>query len=493
MATLVYYIAAIGSFLSASLVFPALVAFGFSETEIGFRVLMYALFGGFVFAAILLSATGTDDGISRNQTIVLAIFSWIFFPAVYCIPIADMTGSGIVDAVFQSYSSFTTTGAVVFDNIEQVPKSVMFMLAQFQWLGGYATLITLILVLAPWRIGGLPQIAEVSIAASIVATHQRLGRFCLDIFQVYTLMTVICFACLMLIGVNPYDASILSFSALSTGGILPGTAPLDGLLGAGGLLVLSFFLFIGATSVFWHSDIGRLHFPELFRHRESYYILGSILALGMYISYTLLKLAGSTAVLSPTMAFAEGLFNATSIVSTSGMQSRPGVLSVLPHILVLMLVFIGGGCFSTAGGIKHFRIGGIYHYANVELNRLIFPSLVGRDRFGATKYDSEFIKALWAILSVLIAVLGIVTILLSVSGLEFQQAFTAALAAITNSGPVYGPFWGSGAAEDWPTYGQLPDFHKVLMTLTMVLGRLEVIAVFASVFVLTRSVVAQVR
>ena len=493
MATLVYYIAAIGSFLSASLIFPALVAFGFSETEIGFRVLMYALLGGFVFVAILLSASGTADGISRNQTITLAIFSWIFFPAVFCFPVADLSASGFVDSVFQTYSSFTTTGAIVFDNVEQVPRSVLFMLAQFQWLGGFATLITLILVLAPWRIGGLPQIAEVSIAASIVATHQRLGKFCLDIFQVYTLVTVICFATLLLIGVAPFNASILSFSALSTGGILPGPAPLDGLLGAGGLLVLAVFLFIGATSVFWHADIGRLRFRELFRHRESYYILGSILVLGIFVAYTLQKLAGSTAVLSPLMAFAEGVFNATSIVSTSGMQSRPGVFSVLPHLLVLMLLFMGGGCFSTAGGIKHFRIGGIYHYANVELNRLIFPSLVGRDRFGATKYDSEFIKALWAILSVLIAVLGIITILLSVSGLEFQQAFTAALAAITNAGPVYGPFWGSGAAEDWPTYGQLLDFQKLLLTFAMVLGRLEVIAVFASIFVLMRSVAVRVR
>ena len=493
MATLIYYMAAIGSFISASMIFPALVAFGFAETDIGFRILMFSLLGAFLFVAVLLSANGTDEGISRNQTIILAIAAWMFFPAAFCFPVADLAGVNVVDSIFQTFSSFTTTGAMIFDNAEQVPRSVLFLLAQFQWLGGFATLITLILVLAPWRIGGLPQVAEVSVAASIVATHQRLGKFCLDIFQVYTFVTLVCFASLVLIGVAPYEASILSFTALSTGGILPTDAPLDGLLGAGGLTLMSVFLFVGSTSVFWHADISRLNLAELIRHRESYFIIGSIFALGVFIAYTLLKLAGSTAVLSPTMAVAEGIFNATSIVSTSGIQSRPGVFSVLPHILVLMLIFIGGGCFSTAGGIKHFRIGGIYHYANVELNRLIYPNLVGRDRFGATKYNTEFIKALWAILCVLIAVLAFATILLSVSGLEFQQAFTAALAAMTNSGPIYGPFWGTGTAEDWPTYAQMTDFHKLLLTVTMILGRLEVVAVFASVFVLIRTFAVQIR
>jgi len=134
----------------------------------------------------------------------------------------------------------------------------------------------------------------------------------------------------------------------------------------------------------------------------------------------------------------EGIFNSASIVSTSGLQSRPGALSLLPPTLVLIVIFIGGGCYSTSGGIKFFRIGGMYSLAQYELN------------------------------------------------LNFHASFTAVIAAITNAGPLYAPEWSTGTNEVWPSYADMLTSQKTIITVVMLLGRLEVIAVIASLTVLIR-------
>lgn len=488
MTTVVFYLAALGAILSASMLLPALVAFGTGEIEIGYRILMYGISGGFVSIAILLTIYGKTGGLERNHAILLTVGSWIFFPLITTLPIADLTGLGFMDAFFQSMSSFTTTGAIVFENPETVPDSILFLLAQLQWLGGLATLITLILVLAPWEIGGLPHVESTSVAASIVASQSRLVAFCGRIFRTYLAFTVSCFGLLVLAGVTPLDAIIFSYSALSTGGIVPSRTSVDNLLGVDGMIILSIFLLIGALSVFWIQDLFRLKLSKLVVHRESYFIIATAVGIGGFIAYTLLDAAGSTSILPVQAAISEGILNATSIVSTSGIQSRPGVFALLPSILVLLLVFVGGGCYSTSGGIKFFRIGGMYSLARGELDRLLYPNVVRSGKFGNTEFDVNFMKAVWSLFAILIATLGIITCMLSFSGLTFQPAFTAAMASITNAGPLYGGFWDFSSSAEWPEYFAMEPFQKLILTTGMLLGRLEIIAVFAALTVVIRTI-----
>jgi len=488
MTTVVFYLAALGATLSASMLLPALVAFGTEEVAIGYRMLMYGVSGGFVSIAILLSIYGKTGGLERNKAILLTVGSWIFFPAITTLPIADLTGLNYTDAFFQSVSSFTTTGAMIFDNPASVPASILFLLAQFQWLGGLATLITLILVLAPWEIGGLPHVESASVAASIVASQKRLVTFCGRIFRIYLALTVTCFAMLVLAGVAPLDAVIFSYTALSTGGIVPASSTIDELLGVDGMLIVSIFLLIGALSIFWIQDLFRLRVRNLMQHRESYFIIATVVVVAIYISYVLIAAAGSASVLPIQAAASEGILNASSIVSTSGIQSRPGVFALLPPTFVLLLIFIGGGCYSTSGGIKFFRIGGMYSLARSELERLLYPNVVRPGKFGETDFDLDFMKAIWSLFAILIATLGFITCLLSFSGLSFQPAFTAAIAAISNAGPLYGGFWDFSASEQWPEYANLLSSQKLILAVGMFLGRLEIIAVFAAFTVVVRSI-----
>lgn len=486
MIAFVYYFSALGAIIAGSMILPALIAFGTNEIELGNRILLYSGLVGFLCVSTFLAVMGRLQGIRRNTAILLAVFSWFAFPVITAIPISDMAGISYVDALFQTTSSFTTSGSSVFKNLQTVPNSIIFMLAQFQWLGGLATLITLILVLAPWEIGGLPQVSTASVAASIVASHDRLVSFCGSIFRTYLFLTLTCFIMLILSNIKPFNAMVLSFTALSTGGITPATESLDLLLGNSGMIIMAVFFMIGATSVFWHEYLFKLKFEDLRNHRESYFILATWLALAFFIAYSLYSAAGNKSNIPDFTAMSEGIFNSASIISTSGIQSRPGALSLLPPTLVLIVIFIGGGCYSTAGGIKFFRIGGMYSLAHYELNRLIYPHTTKPSLFGSTKLDIEFMKAIWSLFAILIITVAIAACALSLSGLNFQVSFTAIIAAITNAGPLYGPEWGTGTSQNWPEYADMLVSQKLILTLVMILGRLEVIAVIASITVLFR-------
>lgn len=487
MKALLFYLATLGAIVSASLVLPALVAYGAEENSIGTRLLMYAATGGFVCTATLLAILGRVEGLSRNLAIILAIVCWAVFPAAFAVPVADVAQIGYVDALFQTISSFTTTGAFVFENADQVPQSLVFLLSQFQWMGGFATLVTLVLVLAPWEIGGLPQVASASIATSIVASKQRLAEFCGSLLRMYTIFTLICFFLLIVAGLEPFDAIVFAFTALSTGALLQGSVPFDQLLGNAGMIIVAFFLILGATSIFWHQDLLGMRIAKLRRHRESYFVIATTSLLAVFFAYALVDAAGPVSFLPVSAALPEGMFNAASIVSTSGMQSRQGMFALLPATLILMVAFAGAGCYSTSGGLKYFRIGGMYSMSEDELNRLIYPSSVWSKKFGDTEFDVEFMKSMWSFFAVLIASLAVITGLISLSGLAFQPAFTATVAAITNTGPLYGSFWEFGTAEDWPTYASMTASQKLLLSFAMFIGRLEIIAVFASITVFIRS------
>ena len=227
MTGFIYYFAALGAILSGSAVFPSLVAFGLGETDIGNRIMLWAMLGGFLSVSVLLSIVGRDIGLERRAAALLVVVSWIVFPVMIAIVLADIADIEFHRALFQSIASFTTTGSNVFVNPQATPGSVLFLLAQFQWMGGIATLITFILILSPWQIGGLPKMGSVSETASIVASEYRLARSCGRLLRGVGGLTLLCFAFLLLAGVTPFDAAILSFTALSTGGIVPAADNLD--------------------------------------------------------------------------------------------------------------------------------------------------------------------------------------------------------------------------------------------------------------------------
>ncbi len=479
MTAVVFYLASMGTILSVVMVLPVLVAFGLQEYEMATKMFSHVAAWGFVSIGVLLSIIGRNRALNRLNAFYLCMLVWVMFPLIIAFAVRHLLEISYIEAMFEVFSAFTTNGASIIGNIDAVPESVILFLAMLQWLGGLATLITVSIILAPSGIGGLREEVHNTLGHSLVSSPNRLAQFCLELAQVYTILSAICFSALLLVEVTPFSAFILTMTALSSGGILPQNESLDVIAGYDGMLVMSLFLVISATSIYWHRMLVLWQKEYLSLHRESYFFLGLWVILALVFATAIFSASGATANSSQFQVLSEGLFNSASVISTSGLQSRPGIFPLLPAIMVLMLLFIGGGCFSTGGGIKLYRIGGMLSQSVHELNRLIYPSIVRPARFGSHFYDIKMMKAMWSFFATAVIIIFVGAILLTTSGLNFQAAFTASVANFTTAGPAYGPDWGIGTAQGWPEYFEMSGFAHFVLIGLMLAGRLELIALLA--------------
>ncbi len=476
----VYYLAALGLFLALSLIAPMLVGLFAGEFDVVVRLGQYLVLGSFFCISVLFSLTGRKRGAGKIGSYVLAVLIWVVTPFYVAFPMADISGLGYLDAVFETVSSLTTTGATVVRDIDGLPRAVVFWRSQVQWIGGLLTLLTILLFLAPSGVGGLPTIHSSSISRA-AAWNDRGKTFVsvITITRVYLATTSACFIALVLAGEDPLNAMTLAMMALSTGGMLPQSGSIQTIVGQPAILILSFFLIVGATSIFWQGMVLNWHIKGLRRHRESYSIIILVVALSLVIAALLYNAAGSSDVLSAKEALIEGFFNAASLVSTNGIETREGVFALLPVTLVIFIVIIGGGTFSTAGGLKHYRIGGMLVLSLREIRRLIYPNAIGSAKFGSQAYDSNLLQAIWSYFTVTILALCLFTVVLNLNGINFNAALIAALSAFSNIGPLYNSAWSSQAGGEWPVFADFSNLSKITIMVLMVLGRIEILAVLA--------------
>jgi trk system potassium uptake protein TrkH len=212
----------------------------------------------------------------------------------------------------------------------------------------------------------------------------------------------------------------------------------------------------------------------LAEHRETYWVAAVMVGAALLYAWTFRGME------QPLAALGEGLVNGISLVSTTGFDTHAGSLEALPDTIALFLAIAGGAALSTAGGLKLYRIGAMAVQSLHELKRLVFPHSVRSTRFGSQPYDLQLMKAIWANLVLSLAVIVFAALLLALQLPTFDAALEAAVAAFSNIGPLYSD---AGAAAPLPAYHDFSLLSKLVTIATMILGRIEVIVLFAAVSV----------
>ena len=474
MVTVIFYLAALVTIVMVSLILPVLVAIGVGEDDVAYRLTIYLGVGGFLSTSTLLAISGRQHVLDRISSIYLAVFAWIGIPLILAFPFADILAIDYGSAVFEAVSAFTTTAADQFANTVVLPKSMLLARAQIQWIGGLASLLTVILIIAPTRLGGLPQFRGSAATNAVFSSPLGLAFYCWRLAQIYLALTLACFGALLLTGIKPFESMVLSMTAVSSGGYLPGGENLSVTAGSAGMVVMALFFLIACTSVFWHRMLVQIRLEDLKAHRESYFILAIWAGVSLYFTNEIVQASGA-AQTSAFDNFAEGLFNAASVVSTSGLQSRPGIFALMTPTLILAILLLGAGTFSTSSGIKFYRLGGILRQTSYELNRLVHPSGIRSRKFGSVEYDIQMMKAIWAVLLLTILTVGLGALVLTAHGMNFQAGLTASISAFANAGPAYGPEWAPQTAQGWPHYSEMSVSEKMILATIMIFGRLEVV------------------
>ena len=483
MAAGLIVLAAILGTVSASLTAPFLIALYMEEFPAAQMFGSIAAAYAFFASAIFITLRGKERGLKRVETFGLLLLSWVLLLASGALPLAMSTDMLTSNVIFETIAAITTSNASTFVSVEVLPRSVLFWRVQLQWLGGLLTLLSLVIVLAPAGVGGLPK-RQIALLEKVgTGGSGRILKICLSIGGTYIVFTLLCAGALALSGVALFDSLILASGAISTGGFMPIDDGIASYNAPFAYPVLLFFMIIGATSILWHRMLFTRRGQLLRDHRESYLIIFSIVVLAVLLTLALMQ--RPTLASEPVRAFApllNGLFLAASLITTTGFEWDTGKLVAFQPIAIGSIVIVGGGAFSTAGGLKFYRIGGMMLQSLQELNRLVFPHSVQSERFGGNQNEIGTLKAIWSYLIVAVLLVWGCAAVLTLDGIPFEAAVIASLAAFSSMGSAYNPEW--NILGLWPDYIDMPVLSKSALGATMLLGRIEILAFFG-VFNLT--------
>jgi trk system potassium uptake protein TrkH len=372
------------------------------------------------------------------------------------------------DAVFESVSGFTTTGASILTNIEAVSKGLLFWRSFIQWLGGMGIIVLSVAILPFLGVGGM-QLYKAEVPSPVPdKLKPRIRDTAMILWKVYALISLIQVLMLKLGGMSLYDAFCHTFTTMPTGGFSTKNSSIahfdsvyfDGvfilfMLLAGINFSLHYQMLQGKTMAFWQDS-------------ECRFFLGVVVLITFVVS---LNVYGSV---YETIADAlrYGAFQVVSIVTTTGFATADyEQWPAMSRLILLLCMFLGASAGSTGGGMKCLRIMLCFKYCYKELFLLIHPHAVSHVKIGGKLVPDDVMRSVLGFLALYVGLFVLSSVLLAGLGVDFTTSFASVAATIGNIGPGFGRV---GPVEN---YAQIPMLGKWLLIWCMLLGRLEIFTV----------------
>ena len=404
----------------------------------------------------------------RDGFLIVVLF-WTVLGLFGSLPLilSEQLQMTVMDAIFESISGLTTTGATVLTGIDQLPKAFLFYRQQLQWLGGMGIIVLAVAIMPMLGIGGMQLYrAETPGPVKDNKLTPRITETAKALWFIYLTLTIACALAYWLAGMELFDAIAHSFSTVAIGGYSTHDASMGYFIDKPQIeIVAIFFMFLSGINF-------TLHFTA-WRHRS---IAGYFLDAEFKAYTTILLIVGivSTAYLfyqgvfeTAKQTLITGLFQTVSIGTTTGFTTHqyhlwPGFLPVL----LLFTSFIGACAGSTGGGMKVIRLVMLLKQGRREIMRLIHPNAVIPIKLGNKPVSSSILDAVWGFFAAYVALFSLMLLLLLFDGLDQVTAFSAVAACMNNLGP--------GLGDVGANYAGISDFAKGVLSFAMLLGRLEI-------------------
>lgn len=402
----------------------------------------------------------------RDGFLVTSLF-WTVLGIAGSLPFILIEGLQLspMDAIFESISGLTTTGATVISGLDNLPRSILIYRQLLQWLGGIGIIVIAVAVLPMLGIGGMQLYrAEIPGPTKDRKLTPRIAETAKALFFVYLALTVVCALAYWAAGMSGFDAVAHAFSTVAIGGFSTHDASMGYFESNTILLICSLFMVISALNFGLHFLSWRRRSLSAYRaDSESRFFIG-VLLIGIAITCSYLIVSD---VLSVEDSIIHGLFMTISIATTSGFATQD--FAAWPTFLPVMLImfsFMGGCVGSTAGGMKSVRVMLIAKQGVRELKQLVHPKAVIPLKIGRHRVEATVVSAVWSFFAVYMFVFVTMMLALLGTGLDFTTAFSAVAACLNNLGP--------GLGEVAANYAGISDVAKGLLCLAMLLGRLEI-------------------
>lgn len=415
--------------------------------------------------------------IGFKDALLFATFTWIIMGFLGAIPILLVTKVSLTDAVFESVSAMTTTGATILSGLDKMPRTFLMYRQFLQWMGGLGVVIFVVAVLPMLNVGGMKLLkAETPGPVKDEKLSPRIASTAHYLWFVYLAITGACALGYFVAGMSAYDAIAHAFTTVSTGGMSPYDSSFGHFNSPLIMAVSDVFMVMGAISFALHFKVMKHRDARIFwRDEETRTFLLIVLVLSLVIAWELWR---NGIYDHPLTALNQATFHLISFITSTGYGA--GNYTEWPLTIALTLVVAGylGGCAgSTAGGNKIIRNILSVKLIGLELKRLLHPRGIFNVKYQGQPVSSSILSATIAFMTIAAFSSVVISLLLMATGMDFWSALTATAACLNVLGPGFGMV-GSNFAP-------VSDAGTWILTGAMILGRLEyftVIALFLPTF-----------
>ncbi len=453
----------LGAFMSV----PIAIQFLYGEFDSSFVIasIITLIFG----ALFLISNLDYEKKIDLHQAFLITSLSWITVAIFGSLPFFfSNLNLTFTDAFFESMSGITTTGSTIITSLQDAPKGILIWRAILQWLGGIGIIVMAITLMPIMNVGGmlLFKVLNNDSSNEILPSSKEIS---IKLILIYIGLTFACGISYKIFGMNIFDSATHSMTTIATGGFSN-----------------------------YNESIGFFNNPKIEIVAILFIILGSIPFIS-YIKYlsgnkkifikdsqitTFIKLVFiSVLILFIYLLFKNGnfsfsnirsiIFNVVSILTGTGYVTKEfDQWGSFPLFYFLILMFIGGCAGSTACGIKIFRVQILFRFIINQLKKIIYPRGVFIIKYENNNVDDKFLASIISFIYLYIIIFFILTALLTLTGLDFITSISGAATSISNVGPGLGSIIGPNG-----NFSQLPEISKWILSLGMILGRLELFAI----------------
>ncbi|WP_433989510.1 Trk system potassium uptake protein TrkI (plasmid) [Pseudoseohaeicola sp. NH-UV-7] len=418
----------------------------------------------------LACANGVREGLTIQQTFLLTTGVWLTLPLFGAIPfVFGATEARFVDAFFEAMSGLTTTGSTVFSGLEDLPKGLLLWRGILQWLGGIGIIVVAMVFLPELRVGGM-QIFRSEGFDTFGKILPRATEISSRISVIYIGLTLACAIAYISTGMNAFDATVHAMTTIATGGFSNYDASFASFTGMTEYAAVAFMLLAALPFVrFVQLTAGSAQ--PLFHDSQIRAFFGTAVVLVLTIVFWKMFQAGEVG----EEMFRKALFNTVSLLTGTGYASADYMIwGALPIAVLFFTGLIGGCAGSTACSIKIFRYQLLFASIRAQLYKIRSPNGVFTPRYDGRPVSEDVLGSVMSFFMFFVVTLGVLAVGLGLTGLDFTTSVSGAAAALANIGPGLGDQIGPAG-----NFAGLNDTAKWMLSAAMLIGRLELLAVYA--------------
>jgi trk system potassium uptake protein TrkH len=418
-----------------------------------------------IFYSVSRKAEFSD--INIRESILSVVTSWVIICLAGTLPyVISRSIPSFINAFFESTSGFTTTGSSILVDIEILPKSILFYRSLSHWIGGLGIILLVILILPTLNIGGYRIFTLESTLQE--KTHPRLKDMAFRLLLIYLLLSGAEIVLLCAGGMNLFESACHTFGTVATGGFSPKNSSMAGYSPYLQYVVMIFMLLAGMNFLM-HYYLLKRNYKKITGNDELRFYLVFILISGSLITGILFFKTER----SMETAFRDSFFQVLSILTSTGFASSDYLTwPRITWILLYFLLFMGACTGSTSGGIKMARHLLMLKNIRGTFKKMLNPNVISVIRLNGNEIPAGFMTKVITFILLYLSVYAVSSLLLVTTGLDAETASSAVLTCMGNIGP------GIGTVGPVNNFNHITDFGKVLLSLLMIIGRLEIFSIF---------------